>query len=649
MTLRFRRPFILLVFSLLTLPLLTSASPAAAQSRSVFWERWDVTIDNIDTTANRFDVTESYDVDFTGSFRFGSAVIANENLEDITNVQVFEEGQPLQQSCSERAGTFCVQDVDEGLSIVYYFTNAASNESREFEISYTVEGALRVYEDGDQLWWIAVPEEKFGFAVGESTITVELPDQYRPREGVDPVETYGTPATITVQGSTITAVAESQIAPNDTFEIRVQYPHDSDARVANWQSNFDQQRQLEPIINLAVLALGLLIGLGGPFGVFYVWYSRGRDPKVGVVPEYLSELPSDLPPGVVGALIDEKADLRDVLSTLIDLSRRGYIVIEESQTEGLFGLGGRSDFTFKRTDKSFDDLRGYERRFAEKLFGGAMERTMDSLKNKFYVHIPGLQRDIYNELVDANLFAANPDSTRNGWSAIGLIILFASGALFFFAIGNIETAFRSLIFLPIAGAITGVLMMIAAQFMPAKTQQGAEEAAKWKAFYRYLQNLENYKTLEEAQVNFETFLPYAVAFGMERSWIRRFSQLPAMPIPTWYFPTYRGGYWGRGYRAGTPLGRGMSGDGLPSANDVLPGDIARAGGGGLNDVAGNLSGGLESMSAGLTNMLNSAGSVMTSRPQSSGSSGRWSSGGRSWSGGGSFGGGGSGGGSRGFG
>src|SRR5690606_14692906 len=127
-----------------------------------------------------------------------------------------------------------------------------------------------------------------------------------------------------------------------TFEIRVQYPHAPDGRVAGWQESFDQRRELEPLINVAVLALGVLIGLGGPLGVFYVWYSRGRDPKVGVVPEYLSELPSDLPPAVVGALIDEKADLRDVLSTLIDLSRRGYVVIEETQTEGFFGLGGRS-------------------------------------------------------------------------------------------------------------------------------------------------------------------------------------------------------------------------------------------------------------------------------------------------------------------
>ena len=51
------------------------ALPGVAQSRYVFWKEWDVLIDNVDVVNNRFDVTESYDIDFSGQFRFGSAVI----------------------------------------------------------------------------------------------------------------------------------------------------------------------------------------------------------------------------------------------------------------------------------------------------------------------------------------------------------------------------------------------------------------------------------------------------------------------------------------------------------------------------------------------------------------------------------------------
>ncbi len=75
---------------------------------------------------------------------------------------------------------------------------------------------------------------------------------------------------------------------------------------------------------------------------------KGRDPEIGPVPTYLSEPPSDLPPAVVGTLVDERADPRDAISTMIDLAH-GLSGIEEEQNEGIFGIGGSSEFTFKRT------------------------------------------------------------------------------------------------------------------------------------------------------------------------------------------------------------------------------------------------------------------------------------------------------------
>ncbi|WP_152918134.1 DUF2207 family protein, partial [Ardenticatena maritima] len=62
------------------------------------------------------------------------------------------------------------------------------------------------------------------------------------------------------------------------------------------------------------------------------WYTKGRDPEVGEFAEYITEPPDDLPPGIVGTLLDEKADIKDVIATIFDLARRGIISIEENQT-----------------------------------------------------------------------------------------------------------------------------------------------------------------------------------------------------------------------------------------------------------------------------------------------------------------------------
>ena len=70
------------IVTLLSLLLATVLfSSVDAQSKSLVWNRWDVLINNVDVTGNAFDVTESYDVDFTGSFHFGSAVIPLTNLQ----------------------------------------------------------------------------------------------------------------------------------------------------------------------------------------------------------------------------------------------------------------------------------------------------------------------------------------------------------------------------------------------------------------------------------------------------------------------------------------------------------------------------------------------------------------------------------------
>ncbi|MDZ4671687.1 MAG: DUF2207 domain-containing protein [Phototrophicales bacterium] len=621
--------------------------PLVAQSRSAFFEEWNVDIFNVDTTNNSFTVRETLKVRFSGTFRFGTRVIPLDNLDDITNVRVTELGVTLRSSCvGESPGTYCVQKVQEGLSITYYFNRTITNASQMFEIEYDVDGAIRVYTGGDQIWWRAVPDEKYGFSVGTSTLTVRLPLGYAPREGVDPVVTYGATSSVRVNSTLVVASSTQTIGGSEFFEIRAQYPHDPNARKASWQDSFDSRRDFEetqkPLIDLGIIAISLLVALSSPLAVYALWYSKGRDPKIGIVPEYLSEPPSGLPPAIVGTLIDEKADLRDVLSTLIDLAHRGYMVIEEDQKKGLFGIP-ISDITFKRTDKPVDDLRKFEKTIIKRIFGGKLEKPMKSLQNKFYQYIPELQGDLYEALVDEKLLVANPNTVRNMYAGgLGGGLIFLAIIVLVLVVTFLSDYTMVAFCLPVALFVMAMSFAIGGNFMPRKTQVGAEESAKWQAFRRYLQNLDKYAKADMVADQFEAYLPYAVAFGVDRAWIRRFSQIDNVPAPIWYYPTYRGGYYGRGYQAGSPL---------PRAGDVLPGDIARAGGGGLDGMAGGLSGGLESLSAGLSNMLESASQAFTSRPQSAsgGSSGSWSSGGSSWSGGGFSGGGSSGGGSAGFG
>ncbi|HVU15259.1 MAG TPA: hypothetical protein VHD90_28495, partial [Phototrophicaceae bacterium] len=65
---------------------------SAQDDRSVYWQRWDVTINNVDTTHNHFDVTESYQIQFSGTFHSGYATIPLDYVTNINNVHVTEGG-----------------------------------------------------------------------------------------------------------------------------------------------------------------------------------------------------------------------------------------------------------------------------------------------------------------------------------------------------------------------------------------------------------------------------------------------------------------------------------------------------------------------------------------------------------------------------
>jgi uncharacterized membrane protein len=179
----------------------------------------------------------------------------------------------------------------------------------------------------------------------------------------------------------------------------------------------------------------------------------------------------------------------------------------------------------------------------------------------------------------------------------------------------------------VGGLVSGLIVLGFARSMPQRTSLGAQERRTWEAFRNYLQDLTRYQDMATARETFERYLPYAIAFGVERDWVRRFEQLK-LPAPVWYHPmwvpdTSTGPVAADsgGMPAGVPVG-------MPTG---MPGGL-----GGLS---------LDSISDGLFNSLNSVSNVLTSKPSSSGSGrGAWGGGGGGFGGG--FSGGGGGGGFR---
>ncbi len=629
---RARRVLTLLLLAFVLLSL-APVPGAQAQSKDLYWDRFDVFLTILPNGDLR--VIERQTIAFTsGTFTYGYAEIPLDKTEGIFDVSVSEPGGQayVRDDASSNAYRFRVADYGDKLSIRWYFP-PTSNAVRTFDLAYTVRGAVRIYDTGDKLQWIAIDDER-DFPVLESTVTVSLP---RGASFLD-IDSAGVAAKWqqSEDGRTVTYVADEMLSPSGTFEIGVEFTHGViPATPPSWQADFDRQeyfdRKVRPWLVLLAIVVALAIVLGGTLLVYLVWYTRGRDPDVGPIPEYISEPPDDLPVGVLGALIDERVDMRDVVASILGLARRGYLVIEEVERPSLFGSA--KDFIFRRTDKAWDDLRPYERAIMRAIFprDSKRERKLSDLRNRFYRHLPKIQDKLYDELVKRGFFEKRPDRVRALWKWIGIAAM-VPGVVGIWFVGPLLIEISSvLLCVPAALIVAGVGLLILGKAMPAKTRQGAEAAARWRAFKAYLERIDKLADLKQAGELFDRYLPYAVAFGMNRSWIHKFSRMENVPAPGWYVPY--GGFVG-GHARG---GRGV----LASPARSMAGG---AQGAGLQGMSDGLATSLQSMSDGLTTLLNSTGQILGSAPSSSGSSG-----GGGFSGGGFSGGGGGGGGGRGFG
>jgi len=613
-------------------------APLDAAPEAPYWQRFDVGIDI--QTSGEFTVTEDQTVLFgSNSARHGFRSIPLDRVDQIVDVSVSEPDRPYQVVGQAADGeeppySYQLQRKDGELLIDWWFP-PTRNAPRTFLLRYRVIGGLRYYEGGDQLYWKAVYADR-PYLVQSSQVMARFPFELSNHV----IKTAAYPPELGVQGRLAdprTVRFDARNLPAETgMEIRIQFPHGLvSGQPSEWQAAADREdwyfSNAKPLVNLFLGVLGLLVLILGPLLLFLRWYSNGRDPKVGQVPTLLSEPPGDLPPAVAGTLVDERADVRDAVATLVDWARRGIIrIVDETPSKG---RKAKREFRLEKLREEPPELREYERVLFSHLFPGVRWVHFSELKTRLIKAIPSVRKLLYQEVTEAGFFRDNPEKVRRrhmiwggavsttGW-AVALL-----AAPFFFD-------YAELAFFPFAALGTvGLLQLFAASRMARKSEMGVLAAAQWRAFGRFIRESQPKDDLSSHLDRFEPYLPYAIALGANKEWVRKFASAGA-PTPDWY-----------GWDRSTPVHRGHWWMQSRSDHDRSNGDRdATAGAEGgpvdLQSLSDSGAFGLQDLSDGLVEMLNS-----TSKALSSGGS---SSGGWSGGGGGSSGGGGGGGGSGGF-
>ncbi len=462
----------------------------------------------------------------------------------------------------------------------------ADNSTQNISIEYSVSDALRFFEDHDELYW-NVTGDGWDIPIQSASAHIILPE-----------------GTTNIRANVFTGAYRSRAQNADVdiagngVEVRTREPlrlHEGlTVAVA-----FDKGFVHEPTAASKVV---LFFRSNWPLGIpiaafavmFYLWWTRGRDPRLRpIAAQY--EPPDQLTPGEVGTLVDNSADMRDITASIVDLAVRGYIAIEEHEKDRMLGLMHDKDYNFivQKDRGTWATLKPHEQSLLEGLFtAGTMGESvsMSSLENHFYKNLPDIKSEIFSSLVTHGYYSRRPDSVRSAYIGAGVVIGFL------IAFGGVKIASSEgtapLAFIT-AGIATGLVVCAFGWFMPAHTEQGTRALEGVLGFEDFLVHVESdrFNRMIKTPEMFEKFLPFAMALGVEKNWSRAFQGIMTQP-PQWY----RGSSYGSNFYP------------MMFTND-------------------------------LGNMSSRASSVMTSAPRSSGGSG-FSGGGSS---GGGFGGGGGGG------
>ncbi|MGH2369047.1 MAG: DUF2207 domain-containing protein, partial [Chloroflexota bacterium] len=444
-------------------------------------------------------VTETLAIAFQGGpFRQGFRRIPLDRLEGIRDVRVEEVGQTNQtyRQGADAPYTFAISGATEGggpgsgdLLIEWWFPPTTS-ATRTFVISYRALGVVRYYEGGDQLRWQVFGADR-PYPVQQSTVTLRLPPDVEVPAGGWQVDAYPgrfTQGTSTGTAGTVTWQA-ANLPPNQPYEVRAQWPHGLvTGSPPAWQAAADaadwRNENLRPVLTLAFGAAGVLIPLFGGLALLVTWYSRGRDPRIGRVPPELDSPPSDLPPALVGTVVDEHADAQDVVATVLDLAARGIITIKEVHDPALGG--SQRDFELELVQERPAGLHPYEQTVLDSFFSRGKQVRLSRLGEWFRYAIPSIQRALHREVAQVGLFAGDPEAARRRYRRLGTILIIAGIVLGLVACGA-APSYAGPVAWPFSGvALVGALLRFVAVRMPRRTAAGALEAARWRAYARHL-------------------------------------------------------------------------------------------------------------------------------------------------------------------
>ena len=548
----------------------------------------------------------------SGALHQGFNTISHTVMDDVFDVVVAEGDQPFTQTNEICEACFSVGQTPRQADWVTYDARydtlvtdpskagathlhwlpppLVKGEETTFHLRYALRNALHLSDDAQTFNWSIVIDEQDA-PVDSSTARITLPP------GVDPARVQVTGGDLQQQPDGSLLLTRPQpIRASESWDISVVLPANATAAVkSQWQQDMENAQRAgqqaatrQARAQLLLGGLALLILSGGLLSLLLLWYRHGRDEPAPLPAEYIAEPPSELAPGIVAYLLDEQPSIDGVLASLFHLATLGLLRIRLT-SEIAIGRNWDEKLSPGQLVEAPDGRATAIPGHLATLFNNTMvvietarSKTLDQIAGPLQAILPQVYAEMGKEI--APLFDAPPEQARGRWRALGVgIALLGALALFYSCIASL--GFGVVALAPgLALLLVGAAWIVASRWMPRRTPDGALEAAKWRAFRRYLQNLEDYGGQAEAQEILDRYFAYAVALDVQQVVLRDAERLEAN-LPPWTRPVVITS------SAGPRPGGSSSDSGSPASLPTLTWQPAPASGSPREDGASSPAGG----------------------------------------------------------
>ena len=434
---------------------------------------------------------------------------------DVTSVTLGGEDVPFSLS----------QDLGE-LNIKIGDPNRKISGEQVYEIKYLVEGGLSYYDGGQvELYWNVTGN---GWEVPIESVVAQVFDP----EGLTLNERYcyvgavgsTNPCEITDETSVLFTARQL----NSGEGLTVAQALDADLVAVQILERFS----LWPL--WLVAAILWLIGVIWFAYRHVVTHRSGRT----IIAEY--EPYENFKPMYTGLLFDGRVDAQDITAGIIYLAEQGFFKIKHT--------GKKMLFFFETDDYEITLLRSYEELqsdfektfftllFEESAATGSSVVLSDLAKNT------SKQRENF-KLVTALRKAAEADLIKQGffeyrWRKLVLIALALVGVLAMLL--GLNYLLGATMFAPLMISFFVLIFSIIALAFAyrRRTKKGYEALDHLKGFKEFLsvtdkERFKFHNSPKKSPEQFMAFLPYAIAFGVEKEWAEVFKDI-SLPEPSWY-------------------------------------------------------------------------------------------------------------------